>query len=110
MCYGCTSGRHHHGVGASDPLPGAIRLWPPHSQRPSIAANCGHPDGHVDARAVPPGDRIVPGHPRQLVIGLKATGNGDYTLAVLRLTYRTTDAGAFVFASQIGICSGACGG
>lgn len=35
-------------------------------------------------------------------------GAGDFTLASLRLAYRTTEAGAFTFASQVATCSGAC--
>jgi hypothetical protein len=60
------------------------------------------------AEPIPPGDEIVPGQPRQLVIGLEATGDGDFTLASLRLAYRTTEEGAFTFASQIAICTSAC--
>lgn len=60
------------------------------------------------ARAVPPGDRIVAGQPRQLVIGLAGTGAGDYTLGSVRLSYRTADPGAFSFATSVVICSGAC--
>jgi hypothetical protein len=60
------------------------------------------------AVAIPPGDRIVPGQPRQLIVGLEATGNGDFTLASLRLTYRTTEAGSFAFATQVAVCSGQC--
>jgi len=60
------------------------------------------------ARAVPPGDRIVPGQPRQLVVRLTATGDGEFTLGSLRLTYRTTATGTFTFATQITACTGAC--
>lgn len=60
------------------------------------------------AEPIPPGDEIVPEHPRQLVIGLEATGEGELMLASLRLAYRTTEAAAFTFATQIAICSGAC--
>lgn len=61
------------------------------------------------AAEIPPGDRIVPGQPRQLIVGLEATGDGDFTLASLRLTYRTTETGSFAFATQIAVCSGPCG-
>jgi hypothetical protein len=60
------------------------------------------------AEPVPPGGEILPAQLRQLVVGLEATGDGDFTLASLRLGYRTTDAGAFTFATQIAICSGGC--
>jgi len=60
------------------------------------------------AEPIPPGGPIVPGQPRQLVVGFEATGEGDFTLASLRLAYRTTEAGAFTFATQIAICSGDC--
>jgi hypothetical protein len=66
----------------------------------------------ADAQPVPPGGQILPGQPRQLVVGIMATGEGDFSLASLRLTYRITDTDTdtdeFVFASQIAICSGAC--
>ena len=60
------------------------------------------------ADAVPPAE-IVPGQPRQLVVGLDPTGNGAFTLASLRLTYTADDTGEVTFASEIAICSGACG-
>jgi hypothetical protein len=60
------------------------------------------------ARAVPPGDRIAAGQPRQLVIRLAGTGAGDYALGSVRLSYRTVDPGAFTFATSVAICSGAC--
>jgi hypothetical protein len=63
----------------------------------------------ASAVGVPPGDRIVPGQPRQLIVGLEATGDGDFTLASLGLAYRTTEAGLFAFATQIAVCSGPCG-
>lgn len=64
------------------------------------------PAGGVD---VPPGGGVVPGQPRQLAVGLEATAEGDFTVASLRLAYRTTEAGAFTFATQIAVCVGPCG-
>ncbi|MEX2136731.1 MAG: hypothetical protein WEB29_07215 [Chloroflexota bacterium] len=69
----------------------------------------GSPALPAGAVAVPPGAQIVPGQPRQLIVGLEATGDGDFSLASLRLTYRTTEAGSFAFATQIVVCSGPCG-
>lgn len=78
-------------------LPAGIRL----PEQGAVALPAGAP-------AVPPGDRIVPGRPRQLVVGLTATGDGNFMLGSLRLSYRTTDIGEFTFATQIAVCSGAC--
>lgn len=39
------------------------------------------------AVAIPPGDRILPGQPRQLIVGLEATGNGDSRLAPAHLPH-----------------------
>lgn len=62
----------------------------------------------AQARAVPPGDRIEPGEPRQLVVRLVGTGAGAYMLGSVRLSYHTEEPGAFSFATQIFVCSGAC--
>lgn len=60
------------------------------------------------AQAVQPGAAIEAGQPRQLVVRMVGTGGGDYTLGSVRLTYYTTQAGAFSFATTIAICSGVC--
>jgi hypothetical protein len=78
-------------------LPAGVRL----PEQGVVALPAGAP-------AVPPGDRIVPGRPRQLVVRLTATGDGNFMLGSLRLRYRTTDIGEFTFATQIAVCSGAC--
>ena len=79
-------------------LPAGIRI-----------ADEGADDLPAGAIAVPPGDAIIPGQPRQLVVGLEVPADGDFTLASLRLAYRTTEAGAFSFATQIAVCVGPCG-
>ncbi|MEP7041303.1 MAG: hypothetical protein ABI864_06980, partial [Chloroflexota bacterium] len=60
------------------------------------------------ARALPPGDRIERGRPRQLVIRLIGTGAGNYLLGSVRLSYHIGAPRAFNFATQITVCGGAC--
>ncbi len=73
-------------------------------------AERGQADLPGGARAVPPGDQIVAGQPRQLVVRLVGTGAGAYILGSVGLHYRTAEPGSFAFASHIAVCSGGCSG
>lgn len=63
------------------------------------------PDG---ALAVPPGDRIRPGAPRLLVARIVGTGDGDFSLASVRLRYAAGETGSIGFGAAVAVCSGSC--
>jgi hypothetical protein len=61
------------------------------------------------AEPVPPARTLPAGQSRQLVVRLTGTGDGEYILGSVLLTYRVDRQATFAFATPLAVCSGRCG-